>query len=105
MQRRCGRRTDFAFEQRRDQRSARSQLNDRLFIGRYRSDQARINLAYAPEIAAVMLRRQQADAIISAREKIVEAVTMVKMALDRLADDRIVSWTRSARRCWWYNLW
>ena len=38
-----------------------------------------------------MLRRQQADAIISAREKIVEgAVTMVKMALDRLADDRIV---------------
>ena len=54
--------------------------------------EARINyLAYAPEIAAVMLRRQQADAIISAREKIVEgAVTMVKMALDRLADDRIV---------------
>lgn len=44
-----------------------------------------------PEIAAVMLRRQQADAIISAREKIVEgAVTMVKIALDRLADDRIV---------------
>ena len=54
--------------------------------------EARINyLAYAPEIAAVMWRRQQADAIISAREKIVEgAVTMVKMALDRLADDRIV---------------
>ena len=54
--------------------------------------EARITyLAYAPEIAAVMLRRQQADAIISAREKIVEgAVTMVKMALDRLADDRIV---------------
>ena len=42
-------------------------------------------------MAAVRWRREQAYAIISAREKIVEgAVTMVKMALDRLADDRIV---------------
>ena len=48
-------------------------------------------LAYAPEIAAVMLRRQQADAIIQAREKIVEgAVSMVKMALDKLSKDEIV---------------
>ena len=54
--------------------------------------EARINyLAYAPEIAAVMLRRQQASAIITAREKIVEgAVSMVKMALDKLATDNIV---------------
>jgi len=54
--------------------------------------EARINyLAYAPEIAAVMLRRQQAEAIISAREKIVEgAVTMVKMALERIEDENIV---------------
>jgi uncharacterized tellurite resistance protein B-like protein len=54
--------------------------------------EARINyLAYAPEIAAVMLRRQQADAIISAREKIVEgAVSMVKMAIDQLADNNVV---------------
>lgn len=54
--------------------------------------EARINyLAYAPEIAAVMLRRQQATAIISAREKIVEgAVSMVKMALDKLSDEEIV---------------
>ena len=54
--------------------------------------EARINyLAYAPEIAAVMLRRQQADAIIAAREKIVEgAVSMVKLALDRLSEDEIV---------------
>ena len=54
--------------------------------------EARINyLAYAPEIAAVMLRRQQASAIITAREKIVEgAVSMVKMALDKLAEDGIV---------------
>ena len=54
--------------------------------------EARINyLAYAPEIAAVMLRRQQATAIIAAREKIVEgAVSMVKMALDKLADEKVV---------------
>ena len=54
--------------------------------------EARITyLAYAPEIAAVMLQRQQASAIISAREKIVEgAVSMVKMALDKLSDDQIV---------------
>ena len=48
-------------------------------------------LAYAPEIAAVMLRRQQASAIITAREKIVEgAVSMVKMALDKLSSEEIV---------------
>ena len=54
--------------------------------------EARINyLAYAPEIAAVMLRRQQADAIIAAREKIVEgAVSMVKMALDKLAEGGVI---------------
>ena len=54
--------------------------------------EARINyLAYAPEIAAVMLRRQQASAIISAREKIVEgAVSMVKMALQKLSDEEVV---------------
>ncbi len=53
---------------------------------------ARINyLAYAPEIAAVMLRRQQASAIITAREKIVEgAVSMVKMALNKLSSEEIV---------------
>ena len=54
--------------------------------------EARINyLAYAPEIAAVMLRRQQAAAIISAREKIVEgAVSMVRMALDKLKEEEVV---------------
>lgn len=67
-------------------------LNERLRLAGIEVVEARINyLAYAPEIAAVMLRRQQADAIISAREKIVEgAVTMVKMALDKLADEDIV---------------
>ena len=67
-------------------------LGERLAIAGIEVVEARINyLAYAPEIAAVMLRRQQADAIISAREKIVEgAVSMVKMALDRLSEDEVV---------------
>ena len=67
-------------------------LNERLAIAGIEAVEARINyLAYAPEIAAVMLRRQQADAIIAAREKIVEgAVSMVKMALDNLKKDGVV---------------
>ncbi|MBR2948196.1 MAG: SPFH domain-containing protein [Bacteroidales bacterium] len=67
-------------------------LNDRLAMAGIEVIEARINyLAYAPEIAAVMLRRQQASAIISAREKIVEgAVSMVKMALEKLGDEDIV---------------
>lgn len=68
------------------------QLNERLNLAGIEVVEARINyLAYAPEIAAVMLRRQQADAIIAAREKIVEgAVTMVKLALDKLAEEQVV---------------
>jgi regulator of protease activity HflC (stomatin/prohibitin superfamily) len=68
------------------------QLNERLIIAGIEIMEARINyLAYAPEIAAVMLRRQQADAIISAREKIVEgAVGMVKLALDKLSQEQVV---------------
>ena len=67
-------------------------LNERLEMAGLEVTEARINyLAYAPEIAAVMLRRQQAAAIITAREKIVEgAVSMVKMALDKLSDEEIV---------------
>ena len=67
-------------------------LNDRLEMSGLEVVEARINyLAYSPEIAAVMLRRQQAAAIISAREKIVEgAVSMVKMALDKLSAEEIV---------------
>jgi hypothetical protein len=69
-----------------------ARLSERLAIAGIEVVEARINyLAYAPEIAAVMLRRQQADAIISAREKIVEgAVSMVKMALERLSDEDVV---------------
>lgn len=67
-------------------------LNERLTMAGLHVTEARINyLAYAPEIAAVMLRRQQADAIIAAREKIVDgAVSMVKMALDKLKAEGVV---------------
>ena len=67
-------------------------LDERLALAGIEVVEARINyLAYAPEIAAVMLRRQQASAIITAREKIVEgAVSMVKMALDKLSSESIV---------------
>ena len=67
-------------------------LNERLAMAGLHVTEARINyLAYAPEIAAVMLRRQQADAIIAAREKIVDgAVSMVKMALDKLKAEGVV---------------
>ena len=67
-------------------------LNERLAMAGMEVVEARINyLAYAPEIAAVMLRRQQASAIITAREKIVEgAVSMVKMALHKLSEEEIV---------------
>ena len=67
-------------------------LNERLALAGIEVVEARINyLAYAPEIASVMLRRQQASAIITAREKIVEgAVSMVKMALDKLSNEDVV---------------
>lgn len=68
------------------------ELEERLAMAGIEIVEARVNyLAYAPEIAAVMLRRQQATAIITAREKIVEgAVSMVKMALDKLKADGVV---------------
>ena len=64
--------------------------------------EARIShLAYAPEIASAMLQRQQATAIIAARQMIVDgAVGMVEMALDQLAEHKVVISTRSARRPW-----
>ena len=74
-------------------RQLETKLDERLAMAGIEVVEARINyLAYAPEIAAVMLRRQQASAIISAREKIVEgAVSMVKMALDKLSDEGVVT--------------
>ncbi|MBR5898257.1 MAG: SPFH domain-containing protein [Muribaculaceae bacterium] len=68
-----------------------AKLNERLAFAGIEVQEARINyLTYAPEIAAVMLRRQQATAVIAAREKIVEgAVSMVKLALDKLNQEGI----------------
>lgn len=74
-------------------------INERLAMAGLEVVEARLNyLAYAPEIAAVMLRRQQADAIIAAREKIVEgAVSMVEMALERIEDKQIVHLTQDKK--------
>ncbi len=68
------------------------ELRSRLNIAGIEVVEARINyLAYAAEIASVMLRRQQAEAIISAREKIVDgAVSMVDLALKKLSKEHIV---------------
>jgi regulator of protease activity HflC (stomatin/prohibitin superfamily) len=68
------------------------EIQDRLEKAGIRVLEARIShLAYAPEIAGPMLQRQQATAIIAARQKIVEgAVGMVEMALDMLSKQNIV---------------
>ncbi|MCK9410742.1 MAG: SPFH domain-containing protein [Prolixibacteraceae bacterium] len=69
-----------------------SEVKERLSLVGIEVIEARIsNLSYAPEIAGAMLRRQQATAIIAARQKIVEgAVGMVKLALDELKDKHII---------------
>ncbi|HIG27511.1 MAG TPA: SPFH domain-containing protein [Verrucomicrobiales bacterium] len=70
----------------------RVELQERLGRAGVSVEEARItHLAYAPEIASAMLRRQQAEAIIAARKKIVKgAVSRVHMALQGLAEERIV---------------
>jgi len=70
----------------------RAEIHDRLAQAGVEVVEARIShLAYAPEIAEVMLRRQQAGAIIAARQLIVEgAVGMVEMALDSLSKKNII---------------
>ncbi|MBR2568061.1 MAG: SPFH domain-containing protein, partial [Paenibacillus sp.] len=68
------------------------ELQNRLGVAGVQVIESRLtHLAYSTEIASAMLQRQQAAAIISAREKIVEgAVSMVKMALDKLSNEHIV---------------
>jgi regulator of protease activity HflC (stomatin/prohibitin superfamily) len=70
----------------------RAELQERLAKAGVAVDEARLtHLAYAPEIAQAMLRRQQAEAVIAARQKIVHgAVSMVDMALKELADKHVV---------------
>lgn len=69
----------------------RQELQNRVDVAGIKVCEARItHLAYAPEIASAMLQRQQATAVIDARQKIVEgAVGMVQMALDRLSENEV----------------
>jgi regulator of protease activity HflC (stomatin/prohibitin superfamily) len=77
----------------------RDELGERLALAGVEIIEARLShLAYAPEIAGAMLRRQQASAVVSARQLIVEgAVGMVEMALTRLDKDKIVELTDSEK--------
>ena len=70
----------------------RAALIERLQVAGITVDECGLtHLAYAPEIAGAMLRRQQAEAVISARAKLVEgAVTMVEMALNQLSEKNVV---------------
>jgi regulator of protease activity HflC (stomatin/prohibitin superfamily) len=75
------------------QRDLQKELEDRLSRAGVAVEEARItHLAYAPEIASAMLRRQQAEAVIAARQKIVHgAVSMVDMALKELTAKSVVN--------------
>lgn len=77
----------------------RQELHERLRKAGVEVVEARISyLAYAPEIAAVMLRRQQAEAVIEARQRIVEGATgMVEMALHKLDEKGIGGFTSEQR--------
>ena len=70
----------------------RQELQERLSLAGVVVEETRLtHLAYSPEIAGAMLRRQQAEAVIAARKKIVEgAVSMVQMALHELSVNKIV---------------
>lgn len=82
------------------------ELTRKLSVAGVAIEDARLtHLAYAPEIAQVMLRRQQADAVIAARKKIVEgAVSMVDMALSQLSDDGIVEFDEDRKAVMASNL-
>lgn len=71
----------------------RREIQEKVDIAGIEIIEAKITyLAYAPEIAAVMLQRQQASAVIDARKMIVDgAVGMVEMALEKLSDKEIVN--------------
>lgn len=86
--------------------SLKEELGLRLAPAGVEVDDARLtHLAYAPEIAPAMLRRQQAEAIIAARKKIVEgAVSMVDMALSELSDGGIVDFDEDRKATMASNL-
>ena len=82
------------------------EIQERLAVAGIEVLEARIShLAYAPEIAAAMLRRQQASAVVAARTKIVEgAVSMVEMALESLAAKGVVQLDGEQRAAMVQNL-
>lgn len=84
----------------------KEEIQDRLAVAGVEVVEARISyLAYAPEIAAAMLRRQQASAVIAARQKIVEgAVGMVEMALEMLASKNVIQLDGEQRAAMVQNL-
>ena len=86
--------------------SLKEELDRRLAPAGVSVDDARLtHLAYAPEIAQAMLRRQQAEAIIAARKKIVEgAVSMVDMALKELSDGGVVEFDEDRKAVMASNL-
>jgi regulator of protease activity HflC (stomatin/prohibitin superfamily) len=83
-----------------------SEITERLAMAGIEVMEARIGyLAYAPEIASAMLKRQQAVAIVAARKKIVEgAVGMVEDALDQLSRDNIVEFDEDKKASMVSNL-
>lgn len=84
----------------------KAELDRRLAPAGVSVEDARLtHLAYAPEIAQAMLRRQQAEAIIAARKKIVEgAVSMVDMALTELSDNGVVDFDEDRKATMASNL-
>ncbi len=84
----------------------KSEIQERLAQAGVDVREARVShLAYAPEIAAVMLRRQQADAVIAARQKIVEgAVGMVENALGLLSEREVIEFDQESRAALVSNL-
>ncbi len=84
----------------------RGELQQRLAKAGVAVEEARLtHLAYSPEIAGVMLRRQQAEAIIAARKMIVHgAVSMVQMALDELTTKQIVEFDEERKAAMVSNL-
>jgi regulator of protease activity HflC (stomatin/prohibitin superfamily) len=87
-------------------RDLQTELQERLAKAGVVVEEARLtHLAYAPEIAQAMLRRQQAEAIIAARKKIVHgAVSMVEMALRDLSDKKVVEFDEERKAAMVSNL-
>lgn len=84
----------------------KNELQDRLARAGVEVQEARLtHLAYAPEIAQAMLRRQQAEAVIAARQKIVQgAVSMVEMALNELTEKKVVEFDKERKAAMVSNL-